>query len=76
MRIFLHIKGAIMQTKTPAQVKQDFEQNGKPVSDWALENGYQPQEVYKVLNGQSKCKRGKAHEIAVKLGIKAIPNTV
>lgn len=66
----------IMHTKTPEQVKYEFEQNGQPVSSWAIENGYEPQEVYKVLNGQAKCKRGKAHEIAVKLGIKAQPNTV
>ena len=60
-----------MQTKTPNQVKKDFEQKGQAVSDWATKNGYSPQDVYKVLNGQVKGKRGKAHDIAVKLGIKA-----
>lgn len=60
-----------MQTKTPNQVKKDFEQKGQAVSDWATKHGYSPQDVYKVLNGQVKGKRGKAHDIAVKLGIKA-----
>lgn len=60
-----------MQTKTPNQVKKDFEQKGQAVSDWATKHGYAPQDVYKVLNGQVKGKRGKAHDIAVKLGIKA-----
>lgn len=63
-----------MQPKTPSQVKQDFENSGQPVSEWAEKNGYTPQEVYKVLNGQVKGKRGKGHEIAVKLGIKVQTN--
>lgn len=59
-----------MQTKTPKQVKQDFIDKGIPVTDWATENGFTPQEVYKVLNGQSKGNFGRAHQIAVALGIK------
>lgn len=59
-----------MQTKTPNQVKREFEASGQTVSSWAIQNGYLPQEVYKVLNGQARCLRGKGHDIAVKLGIK------
>ena len=59
-----------MQIKTPDQVKADFEAIGKTVAAWALQHGYEPQEVYKVLNGQAKCKRGKGHDIAIKLGLK------
>jgi len=59
-----------MQTKTPAQVKQEFINSGTPVSNWAAKNGFVPQEVYKVLNGQSKGNFGRAHEIAVALGLK------
>ncbi|WP_241374860.1 DNA-binding protein [Escherichia coli] len=29
------------------------------------------QEVYRVLNGQTKARYGKSHEIAVKLGLKS-----
>ena len=59
-----------MSIKTPNQVKQDFENKGQTVSAWATERGFAPQDVYKVLNGQAKCKRGKGHAIAVQLGIK------
>ena len=55
---------------TPDQVKQQFQQQGKTFTDWASENGYKRGEVYRVLNGQAKAHYGKAHEIAVKLGIK------
>lgn len=58
-------------TKTPTQVKAEFEARGIPVSQWADENGYPRDYVYRVLNGYSACKRGRAHEIAVKLGIKS-----
>ena len=60
-----------MPIKTPQQVKKDFENKGKSISDWASEHGFAPQDVYKVLNGQAKCKRGKGHEIAVLLGMKS-----
>lgn len=60
----------MMQTKTPDQVKQEFISSGTPVSNWATENGFVPQEVYKVLNGQSKGNFGRAHKIAVALGLK------
>lgn len=56
---------------TPAQVKSIFRASGKTVSGWAIEHGYTPNEVYRVLNGQAKAYYGKAHEIAVKLGLKS-----
>ncbi|MGE4314577.1 DNA-binding protein [Acinetobacter sp.] len=59
-----------MQIKNPTQVKQEFINSGTPVSKWATENGFTPQEVYKVLNGQSKGNFGRAHKIAVALGLK------
>lgn len=55
---------------TPEQVKRRLRQQGKTISAWAKESGYPRQEVYRVLNGQSKAYYGQAHEIAVKLGIK------
>lgn len=57
--------------KTREQVKREFEANGNPVSDWAAQHGFAPSDVYRVLNGYSPCKRGKPHQIAVLLGIKA-----
>jgi len=56
---------------TADQVEERFRQAGKTFTAWAEENGYTPNEVYRVLNGQAKANYGKAHEIAVKLGLKA-----
>lgn len=55
---------------TPEQVKAKFQREGKTFSQWAKDNGYTPHHVYLVLNGASKAKYGKGHEIAVKLGLK------
>lgn len=57
-------------TLTSEQVKKEFHRTGKTVTQWAAENGYTPQGVYRVLNGQVKANYGKGHEIAVKLGMK------
>lgn len=55
---------------TVDQVKANFLHLGITFTRWAEENGYTRNEVYRVLNGQSKANYGKAHEIAVKLGLK------
>jgi gp16 family phage-associated protein len=60
-------KGDLM---TPSEVKASFEAQGIPVSQWADQHGYPRSEVYRILNGFAACKRGRAHEIATKLGIK------
>ncbi|EMF9817896.1 DNA-binding protein [Escherichia coli] len=56
---------------TTDQVKALFRQRGVTCTRWAEDNGYTRNEVYRVLNGQSKANYGKAHEIAVKLGLKS-----
>ncbi len=56
------------------QVKRSFQQRGITFTQWAAANGYTPNEVYRVLNGQAKAHYGKAHEIAVKLGMKPAPD--
>lgn len=55
---------------TADQVKTLFRQRGITFTQWAEENGYSRYEVYRVLNGQTKARYGKSHEIAVKLGLK------
>lgn len=55
---------------TADQVKTLFRQQGITFTQWAEENGYSRYEVYRVLNGQTKARYGKSHEIAVKLGLK------
>lgn len=55
------------------ELKEKFRENGITFADWAAENGYTRQEVYRVVNGLVKARYGKAHEIAVKLGLKPKP---
>lgn len=60
-----------MESKmTPEQVKAKFNQEGKTFTTWAKEHGYARNDVYRVLNGLNKCKWGRGHEIALKLGLK------
>lgn len=56
---------------TPNQVKQRFRAAGMTVTQWAEDHGYTRNAVYRVLNGFDKANYGKAHEIAVALGIKS-----
>lgn len=55
---------------TPAQVKSKFRREGKTFTSWAEEHGYPRIAFYRVLNGFDKANYGRAHEIAVKLGLK------
>lgn len=55
---------------TGEQVKEKFFREGRTFSAWAKEHGFRPNEVYQVVNGSSKAKYGKKHQIAVKLGMK------
>ena len=59
--------------KTPDQVRSDFKKAGVPISQWARDKGYPLNKVYRVLSGIEKGNYGKAHEIAVALGIKPDP---
>jgi gp16 family phage-associated protein len=55
---------------TTDQVRGFFLADGLALSAWAEANGYSRHAVYCVLGGQFKGHRGKAHEIALKLGLK------
>ena len=55
---------------TPEQIKHRFRQRGETFSQWARDNGYSGNKVLRGLNGVDKGHYGKAHEIAVKLGLK------
>lgn len=59
--------------KTPDQVKAEFHAAGETITGWARQHGFPPREVILVLNGYYECRRGRAHAIAVALGIKAAP---
>lgn len=58
---------------TAEQVKQSFRERGLTFTDWAKNNGFDRNDVYRVLNGQIKAYRGTGHDIAVKLGMKPDP---
>jgi gp16 family phage-associated protein len=52
------------------RVKELFQAEGVAISAWAEANGYSRHQVYCVINGQFKGRRGTSHEIALKLGMK------
>ena len=62
-----------MQIKTRDQVKKELYDSGTTVASWASEHGLRDFDVYKVLNGQSKFRRGIGHQIAIALGLKTNP---
>lgn len=51
-------------------IRKQFYANGKTVTDWAREHGFDRHLVYAVLNGRSRAQRGESHRIAVALGLK------
>ena len=55
---------------TPKQIKERLRQQGKTLTQVAEENGWPRSAVYRVLNGVDKAHYGRAHDIAVKLGMK------
>lgn len=57
-------------TLTPSQVREHFRLQGKTLTQWAKEQGFPRQAVYRVMAGQDKAYFGRAHEIAVALGLK------
>jgi len=58
------------RVKTPEQVKKEFDRRGKSVRGWAAENDLPEKVVYDVLSGRLKGRRGVAHEVATRLGLK------
>jgi gp16 family phage-associated protein len=55
---------------TPEQIKQRFKREGLTFTQWAKDHGYPVNKVHRVMAGIEKGHYGKAHEIAVKLGLK------
>lgn len=52
------------------KVKELFHAAGVAISAWAEANGYTRHQVYMVINGQFKGRRGTSHIIATQLGMK------
>lgn len=57
--------------RTRDEVREEFLRNGLAISEWARAHGFSVQLVYQVIAGRKRCKRGKSHEIAIRLGLKA-----
>jgi gp16 family phage-associated protein len=55
---------------TTAQFKALLRRQGKTIRQWAEENSFPPEAVYRALNGVEKGNFGRAHEILVRAGIK------
>ena len=56
---------------TAKSFKSWLRSQGKTIRQWAVENGFPPASVYRVLNGVDKANFGRAHDIAVAAGIKS-----
>lgn len=57
-------------SSTLQSVKEAFEEAGVSVSDWADAHGFRRENVYAVLSGRTKGRRGQSHRIAAALGLK------
>jgi gp16 family phage-associated protein len=55
--------------KTAEQVKNDLKNRYGSVSAWAIQNGYTPLAVSRVMTGVNKGRFGQGREIALKLGL-------
>lgn len=53
-------------------IREGFFDRGESIRAWSLARGFEPNLVYHVLTGRSKGTRGKAHRIAVALGLKSL----
>lgn len=60
-----------MELRTADQARTELKAKGISITQWAIANRFSPNLVFEVLGGRKKCVRGQAHEIAIKLGIKA-----
>lgn len=57
--------------QTLEDVRKAFDSSGITVSDWAAARGFRRENVYAVLSGRTKGRRGQAHRIAKALGLKS-----
>lgn len=52
------------------KVKESFKNRGETIKSWCEARNYDPTYVSRILNGSIKASYGKAHKIAVELGLK------
>lgn len=56
--------------KSIQKVKEDFSSAGISIAEWARDNQFSPDLVYRIFKKNKIPKRGESHKIAVKLGLK------
>ena len=59
-----------MSNLSGQEVKHRLRMQGTTLKEWAIENDYDPNMVWRVVQGVHKATFGKGYEIAVKLGMK------
>lgn len=57
----------------PKELRAWFETEGLSISQWASNHGFKPREVYALLSGKTTGVRGRAHKVAVALGLRPPP---
>lgn len=57
-------------TRTPEEVRAEFQRNGISIASWASAHGFNTNLVFEVLAGRKKGIREQSHQIAVLLGLK------
>lgn len=57
---------------TPEQVKENIRKQGKTLTQVAEEKGLPYRTVQALLNGTNKGHYGKAHDVAIALGLKEV----
>lgn len=60
----------MITTQQREATKRRIHSQGKTLNQWALENGFRPIEVYRLLDGTLKGRNGTSHNVAVALGLK------
>jgi len=60
----------------PSEVRAQFRLRGQTIRAWAEQHSFPPGLVYAVLAGRLLGERGRAHEVAVALGIKSDPESL
>ena len=55
------------------EVKEQLREQGKTLKQFAIDHGFEPNDVYRVIGGSRKALYGKGHQIAVALGMKSKP---
>ena len=58
-------------TISAESIKQAFEAQGISIANWARARSFDPRLVYSILNRKAPTRRGKSHQIAIALGLKA-----